>query len=247
MNEVRDGLRTLWERVFAWLPQLVGALVILLLSYLIASGAQRLAETGLGRVGFDERVHGGKAGELLERVLPSPSRFVGLVVFWVIFVWGITVAASVLGVPALNEIVRGIYGYIPNILGSILIFLAAGAIAAAVDGFIGRALGDTPTGKVATVAAPVVIMGIATFMILDQLRIAPAIVTITYAGLMGSIFLGLALAFGLGGRDVAAQMLQRAYEAGQRKDAQFKKDLAAAREQAKREGGKLKDQIKRAP
>ena len=54
-------------------------------------------------------------------------------------------------------------------------------------------------------------MGIATFMILDQLDIAPAIVEITYIALLGSVALGMAIAFGLGGREVAARLLEDAY------------------------------------
>ena len=57
-------------------------------------------------------------------------------------------------------------------------------------------------------------MGIATFMILDQLNIAPAIVEITYIALLGSVALGMAIAFGLGGRDVAARLLEDAYRQG---------------------------------
>lgn len=58
-------------------------------------------------------------------------------------------------------------------------------------------------------------MGLAVFMVLNQLRIATEIVTITYAALMGAIALGVALAFGLGGRDVASRMLEDAYRRGQ--------------------------------
>jgi hypothetical protein len=58
-------------------------------------------------------------------------------------------------------------------------------------------------------------MGIAVFMVLNQLRIATDIVTITYAALMGAVALGAALAFGLGGRDVASRMLEEAYRRGQ--------------------------------
>lgn len=58
---------------------------------------------------------------------------------------------------------------------------------------------------------PTLIMAVAGFMILDQLEIAETIVTITYASLLGAIALGMALAFGLGGRDVAARMLEGAY------------------------------------
>jgi hypothetical protein len=245
MDEIRDGLTTLWERIFAWLPQLFGALALLLVFHIVAKALQKLARISLRRIGFDTFLHDGRAGEFMERILPRPSRFVGKIVYWAVFLWGITVALTVLGVPAINEVVSGIYDYLPNVLAAILIFLGAGAVTAATEAFIVRVLGDTPTGKVAGSVAPVIIMGIAVFMILDQLKIAPAIVTITYAGLMGSLFLGLALAFGLGGRDVAAQMLQKAYDAGQRSDAQYKRDLAVGRERVKQDTAKVKEQVKR--
>ncbi len=78
-----------------------------------------------------------------------------------------------------------------------------------------RTMGDTNTGRIVKAVVPVLVMAIATFMILDQLRIATNIVTITYAALIGAIALGTALAFGLGGREVAAQILDSAYERGQ--------------------------------
>ena len=68
-------------------------------------------------------------------------------------------------------------------------------------------------------------MAIATFMILDQLKIANNIVVITYAALMGAIALGLALAFGLGGRDVAGRLLDTAYAKGQLVKDDVKQDV----------------------
>jgi hypothetical protein len=246
MDDVKDGLRTLWDKIFAWLPQLVGALVILLIAYVIANALGKLAEKLLHGVNFDSHLHGSRGGGFIARALPRPSHFVGKLIYWVVFIWGITIALTTLGVPALNEMMSGIYDYLPNVLGAILIFLIAGAIATAVDAFILRVLGDSPTGKIASAFAPVIIMGIAVFMILDQLKIAPQIVVITYAGLMGSIFLGLALAFGLGGRSVAEQMLQRAYDKSLDPNAQYRKDLAAARIRTKEEARKVKNEVKRA-
>ena len=84
------------------------------------------------------------------------------------------------------------------------------AIAAGVATLATRLLGDTSLGRVIATVAPILVFAIATFMILDQLNIAQSIVTITYAGLIGALALGSALAFGLGGREVASQMLQGA-------------------------------------
>jgi len=72
-------------------------------------------------------------------------------------------------------------------------------------------------------------------MILNQLKIAPEIVTITYAALIGGVFLAMALAFGLGGRDVAARMLGDAYDKGQEQRGQVKQDMRVGKERAKDE------------
>ena len=93
-------------------------------------------------------------------------------------------------------------------------------------------MGDTPTGKVVGSVVPVLVMAIATFMILNQLQIATEIVTITYAALIGGVFLAMALAFGLGGRSVAERMLSDAYDKGREQKGQVKRrhgDRQAAR------------------
>src|SRR5947208_967383 len=92
--------------------------------------------------------------------------------------------------------------WIPNLVG------ALAALAR-------RLLGDTSLGGIVAVVAPILVMTIAAFMILDELQVARTIVTITYAGLVGALALGSALAFGLGGRDVAARLLEGAYAAGE--------------------------------
>jgi hypothetical protein len=98
-------------------------------------------------------------------------------------------------------------------------------------------MGDTPTGKVVETVVPGLVMAIAVFMILTQLRIAPAIVTITYAALIGMLALAGALAFGLGGRDVAARLLESAYQSGQDAREQAKADAKTAKSRAKDEAG----------
>jgi hypothetical protein len=93
-------------------------------------------------------------------------------------------------------------------------------------------MGDTPTGKVVASVVPALVMGIALFMILNQLKIAPEIVQITYTALIGALALGLALAFGLGGREVAAELLRGAYQKGQEQKGQVKADMQKGKQRA---------------
>jgi len=125
----------------------------------------------------------------------------------------------------------------------VIIFVLAGAIAAAVAALVTRVMGDTPTGKLVASVAPILIMGIAVFMILNQLGIAPAIVTITYAALLGSLGLGMALAFGLGGRETAARLVSGAYDKGQEQQDQVKRDMQLGKERSQRQAERAKQKV----
>jgi hypothetical protein len=123
-----------------------------------------------------------------------------------------------------------VLAYLPNVIAAILIFVVAAIVAGAAGGGAAKLLGDTPTGKVVGTAVPALVMTIAVFMILSQLGIAEEIVQIAFAATMAALALGLALAFGLGGRPVAERMLEQAYQKGQEQQDQVKQDAQLARE-----------------
>jgi hypothetical protein len=214
--DISDSLQRGLDQLVGFLPRLIGFLIILLIGWLIARAVKALLVKALQGVGIDRALAGGSAGPYVARAMPDarPSEAVGTVAFWFLFLGAIAIAVSQLGIAALDNFVQSIVAYLPNVVVAILIFVVAGAAAAAAGRVLSRTLGGTATGRIAATAAPVLIMGIAVFMILDQLKIAPAIVTITYVALLGSVALGLAIAFGLGGRDVAARMLEDAYRSG---------------------------------
>jgi hypothetical protein len=237
-NSVQQGLNEL----FAFLPRLIGFLIILAIGYVVARVVKGILERVLGRVGVDRALHSGTAGQYVDKVAPDvrPSRLIGSLAFWFLFLGAVAIAVSQLGIAALENFVAAIGAYIPNIVAALLIFLVAGVVAAAVGGLVARTMGDTPTGKVVGSVVPVLVMAIATFMILNQLQIATEIVTITYAALIGGVFLAMALAFGLGGRSVAERMLNDAYEAGQENKGQVKRDMRQGKERAERDADRVK-------
>ena len=214
--DIGASLQQALDSFFTFIPKLIGFLIVLLIGYVIARVIKGIVTKLLEKVGTDRALHSGSTGSYVNRVAPDvrPSSLIGSLAYWFILLGAIAIAVSQLGISALDNFVQAIAAYLPNVVVAILIFVAAGAIAAAVSGLVSRTLGETATGKIAAAAAPVLIMGIATFMILDQLNIAPAIVEITYIALLGSVALGMAIAFGLGGRDVAGRLLEDAYRNG---------------------------------
>ncbi|HEY6550037.1 MAG TPA: hypothetical protein VIY71_02430 [Solirubrobacterales bacterium] len=215
--EISESLQQALDDLIGFLPRLIGFLIILLIGLLVAKALQKLVAVGLEKVGADRALRSGTGGEYVQRLLPdvSPSDVIGRVVFWFVFLGALSIAISSLGLAVLNDFVADVFNYLPNVIAAILILVLAVPIAGGLAKLADRAFGDTPTGKLMTTAAPALVMGIAVFMVLNQLRIATDIVTITYAALMGAVALGAALAFGLGGRDVASRMLEEAYRRGQ--------------------------------
>src|SRR3954464_11413271 len=238
-DSVQKGLDTF----FAFVPRLVGFLLILLIGYIIAKVVKGILIKALERVGLDHALHTGSTGQYVNKVAPDakPSRTIGAIAFWFIFLGVISIAVSQLGIRALTTFVASIAAYLPNVVAAIVIFVIAGVIAAAVGGLAARTMGDTPTGKIVGSVVPVLVMAIAAFMILNQLKIAPAIVTITYAALIGGVFLAMALAFGLGGRDVASRMLNDAYDKGQENKDRVKADMDTGKDRAQRDAQQAKD------
>jgi Conserved TM helix len=215
--EISESLQQGIDDLIAFLPRLIGFLLILLIGFLVAKALEKVVALALEKVGTDRALASGSSGTYVERVIPdvSPSRVIGRVVFWFVLLGALSIAITSLGINALNDFLADVFGYLPNVVAAILIFVIAAALAGWLGRSTARLLGDTPTGKLAATALPVLVMAIAVFMILNQLRIATDIVTITYAALLGAVALGMALAFGLGGRDVASRMLDEAYRRGQ--------------------------------
>src|SRR5690606_37578040 len=104
-----------------------------------------------------------------------------------IWVGVISLAVSVLNIDALNSLVAAVYGYLPNIIAAILIFLVASAISGGAVAFVRKVMGKSPTASTIQAVIPALVMGISVFMILNQLGIASDIVNITYAAIMGSL------------------------------------------------------------
>jgi hypothetical protein len=238
--DVGDSVQRGFDEFAEWVPNFVGFLAILIVGYFVAKIVGSLVRRLLERVGLDRALHSGTAGSFISRVTRSPSHLLGRITFWLIFIGAISIAVDVLGIAALEDFVATVWAYVPNLIAALLIFLVAGALAAGVTALVTRLMGETTTGRVVATAAPILIMAVAVFMILDQLRIAEDIVIITYASLMGAIALAMALAFGLGGRDVAAHMLRGAYE-NQRE--QVKLDLRQGKERARHDAQWVKEDV----
>ncbi len=249
VGDIGDSFQRALDVFFSWLPSLLGALVILVIGYIVARIVAGLVRRGLQAAGADRALASGKAGQYKQQFAPrlEPSGVIGTIAFWFVFALAIMLAVSALGIEALNEFVGGIVAYLPNVIAAILILLIAVAIAGAVGAIAQRLMGGTMLGKLVQTAVPAIVITIALFMALVQLKIATEIVVATYVIVLGSIGLGFALAFGLGGRTVADRMLMSAYEKGQDRMPEVRQDAREAKQQAAAEADALRAKAESQP
>ncbi len=212
--QVTQSLQRGLDALIGFIPNLLGCLVILFIGYLVARLAKVVVAKLLGAVGLDRALSGSQAGTYIERLSPGarPSRLVATVTFWFIFIYAIAAAIGALKIPALTNFMSNVQNYLPNVIAAVLILVLGVAIAGAVDGVVRRGAGDTAAGRVLRAVAPTLVLAIVVFMVLNQLKIASVIVTTTYIALIGMLAVAGALAFGLGGREVAADVMRDAYD-----------------------------------
>jgi hypothetical protein len=243
--DIGRSFREATDTFFAYLPNIIGFLVILLIGFIVAKIVSGVVGKVLEKIGMDRRLHESQAHNYVEKVLPgaSPSKGIARLVFWLIFVFFIFSAIGALRIPALTVFMNQVLAYLPNVIAAIVIFVLASLIAGAVAGGVAKFMGDTPTGKIVATIVPAIVMVIAMFMILEQLQIAPEIVRIAFAATMGALALGLALAFGLGGRGVAQQMLEDAYRKGREQKDQVRRDVEQGRARGEEQASQAQDRL----
>lgn len=237
--DIGRSFNSAWEGFFGFLPNLLGFLVILVVGYvvarLVATAVQKIAE----KTGLDRKLRESEANKYVEMVVSGakPSRGIARVVFWLVFAFFLFAGIGALQIPALTTFMNQVLAYLPNVVVAIVIFVLAAVVAGAVAGGVTRVMGDTPTGKILASVVPALVMIIAMFMILEQLQIAAEIVRIAFAATMFALALGLALAFGLGGRDLAGRVLEDAYRKGKEHKEQARRDLETGRARAEQQVG----------
>ena len=103
--DIGDQAERSLEVFFDWLPNLVGALLILIVGWIVARVIAGLVRKALERAGLDRMLHSTTGGEWIRRVVQRPSQLLGTIAFWAIFLGAISLAVSVLGIDALTNLV----------------------------------------------------------------------------------------------------------------------------------------------
>jgi hypothetical protein len=209
-----ERLQGSFEQLYRYVPALFGALVILFAGYLLARLLEKGTDRLMRKIHLNQILERGGVMEAVERSgsRVNPTRVAGSLVFWFVMFAVMLVAANALGLQSLANVFSELVSYIPSVIAAIVIILVGIVLGQFVGGLIGASAGALHGGRaLARVGSGGVIL-LAVFMALQELGIATDIVTTAFAILFGAIALALALAFGLGNRELAAEITREWYE-----------------------------------
>lgn len=195
----QQGFNDAWSRVAEFIPKFFGFLVILVVGYFIAKAIGKIVDKVLERVGFDKAVERGGIKKALERSKYDASSILGKLVFYALFLIVLQMAFGVFGTNPVSDLLTSVVAYLPKVIAAILIIVIASAIAAAVREIVSASVGGLSYGKAVANGAGAAILVIGAFAALDQLRIAPAIVTGLFYALLAIVAGSAIIAIGGGG------------------------------------------------
>src|SRR5918996_2760566 len=205
-----ESLRAGLEAYFAFVPQLVGAIVILVVGYIVAKILQAVVARVLKAVGFDGWMERGGIKQFFDRAQTreTPATVLGRLVFWFVFIIAITMAADALGIRQVSEVLGQLIAYIPSIIAAILILVLAALLANFLASIVRGATGSDLLANVARYA----IIVYAAFAAITELGIAVQLTAPTFLIILGAVALAAAIAFGFGAQGVARNIVEKAYE-----------------------------------
>jgi hypothetical protein len=201
------------HRTAEFLPQLVMALVVVLIGYLIAKVARFLVERGLRAMNLNVLTERAGTDNFLAQAGfgGDTCTLFGLLAFWLVLLESLVEAFKSLGLTYITDLLHRIVLFTPNLLIAMLVVIfgsyCARFVGNAVENFCREA--EVPDGDLLSRLARYIILAFVIMIALSQVEIGGEIVQHTFLIILAGLMLALALAFGLGGRGWAAALLQR--------------------------------------
>jgi hypothetical protein len=228
-NFMQTGIRDWGEAVWASLagamamflaaiPKIIGFLVIIIVGWIVASLVAKAVAALLRTVQFNDLARRSGFADFVHNmgVKTDSAGFIALVTKWFVRLIVLVAAFDALGLPAVSDVLRQLLLWLPNLVVALVVLviggLAAGALSSVVRGAATRAELGNPD-LLASIAR-VAVWAFAIVVAVNQIGIAQTLVNTLFTATVGAVALALGLAFGLGGRETAGEIVRNWYQRG---------------------------------
>jgi hypothetical protein len=214
VSELSQALQELARGFAHFLPRLIVMLILIFAGWIIAYVARAVLRSILRLIKFDKLSDKAGASQLLTKAaLPSATELLSQFVFWVAWLGFILLGVSVLGIMGLQEQIAKFFLFLPRLFVAIFIlffgmlaasFFSRAALLAAVNA-------NVPSPRVLNLAVRTIIIIFVLSIVFEELGLAQHTMLIAFGIVFGALMLGLAIAFGIGGRDLAQRFLEKRF------------------------------------
>lgn len=209
------GMSSLWASVASFIPRLFGALLVVLIGFVVAKLLDTLLSKVLAKLGFDRVIAGTGLTKLLGRagIRVPLSVLIGKIVYWFVLLIFFVSAAESLGLDRVSDTLDVLALYLPKVFGAALILLGGILLAQLVNGVVRGAadsVGLDYANGLGRLAQGLVII-IAISVAIGQLEVKTELLNYVIAIVLISVGLAVALALGLGSRELVSQILAGIY------------------------------------
>ena len=209
------SLQNIWLKIAEFIPKLLGAIIIFILGWIIASLLSRLVQRLILMTRIEHLVDNTKVIQALnQRGLKFRlAELISWFIKWFFIIVVLTTIADIFQWTQVTNFLHDVFIYIPQVIIAIIILVIGFVAAQFIHEMVERAvlaskIADVAVGILAGVAKWSIII-FAALAALVQLQIATSLIQILFTGIIAALALALGLAFGLGGRDKAREMLDR--------------------------------------
>jgi hypothetical protein len=221
ISELTRAMDELARGFAHFLPRLIVMLILGFVGWVIASIVKVALRSLLRLIKFDKLSENTGASQLLTKAaLPTPSELLSRFAFWVAWLGFILLGVSVLGIFGLQQQITAFFLFLPRLFVALFI-LFFGLLAA---GFFSRAAllaavnSNLPSPRLLSIAIRTIIIVFVLSGVFEELGLAEETTLVAFGIGFGALMLGFAIAFGLGGRDLARRFLEKRFGGGGAED-----------------------------
>ena len=200
------------------IPRVIGFLLILLIGWFIASAVAKLVATLLRTVKFNDLAQRSGFSVFVQKMglHTDASGALATIAKWFVRLIVLVVAFDALGLPAVSQVLQQFLAWIPNLVVALVVLVIGGLLATALANLVRGATGQAGLGNPDLLAniARIAVWAFTIVVAVNQIGIATTLINTLFMGFVGALALALGLAFGLGGRDTAGQLVQGWYQRG---------------------------------
>ena len=209
---VVDPVKAMLIKVWSYVPVLAGAIVILVIGWLVAKFIEALVVRVLKAIRLDTASDKAGISKILAQgdIKLTLSEVLGALVYWIIILVVIATALGTLNLTVAADLMARLVEYVPNILAAVFILIVGTFLANFISSIVRTAASNAGISKAKLMAkiTNTVIIVFAVIIAVEQLKIATTVIVLAVNIILISLGLGIALAFGLGCKDIAGKAVQ---------------------------------------